>query len=92
MAHQSCLILQSLSMIGNFVTVQQLYDYAVQHDYLKADAYTVLDIISREGFQHKFVGDVNNTIPINPIGNSSAVDFSTLVEYTTEDLLALFST
>ena len=79
-------------MIGNFVTVQQLYDYAVQHDYLKADAYTVLDIINREGFQYKFVGDVNNTIPISPIGNSSTVDFSTLIEYTIEDLLALFST
>ena len=79
-------------MIGNFVTVQQLYDYAVQHDYLKADAYTVLDIINREG---KFIGDVGYNvinIPVNPIGNSSAVDFSTLIEYTTEDLLALFST
>jgi len=80
-------------MIGNFVTVQQLYDYAVQHDYLKADAYTVLDIINREGNSKGDVGcNVINNIPINPIGNSSTVDFSTLVEYTTEDLLALFST
>ena len=79
-------------MIGNFVTVQQLYDYAVQHDYLKADAYTVLDIINREG---NFIGDVGCNvidIPVNPVGNSNTVDFSTLVEYTTEDLLALFST
>ena len=79
-------------MIGNFVTVQQLYDYAVQHNYLKADAYTVLDIINREGeFVHN-VGCNNIAIPVSPIGNSSTVDFSTLVEYTTEDLLALFST
>ena len=79
-------------MIGNFVTVQQLYDYAVQHDYLKADAYTVLDIINREG---NFIGDVGCDVldvPVSPVGNSSTVDFSTLVEYTTEDLLALFST
>lgn len=79
-------------MIGNFVTVQQLYDYAVQHDYLKADAYTVLDIINREG---NSIGDVGCNvidIPVSPVGNSSAVDFSKLVEYTTEDLLALFST
>ena len=80
-------------MIGNFVTVQQLYDYAVQHNYLKADAYTVLDIINREGNSKGDVGcNVINNIPIDPIGNSSAVDFATLVEYTTEDLLALFST
>ena len=80
-------------MIGNFVTVQQLYDYAVQHDYLKADAYTVLDIINREGNSKGDVGcNVINNIPVNPIGNSSTVDFSTLVEYTTEDLLALLST
>ena len=80
-------------MIGNFVTVQQLYDYAVQHNYLKADAYTVLDIISREGLDEgNLVGCNVNFIPVNPIGNSSTVDFSTLVEYTTEDLLALFST
>lgn len=79
-------------MIGNFVTVQQLYDYAVQHNYLKADVHTVLDIINREGMR---IGDVGYNvieIPVSPIGNSSTVDFSTLVEYTTEDLLALFST
>ena len=79
-------------MIGNFVTVQQLYDYAVQHDYLKADAYTVLDIISREGLDEGNLVGCNVTLPINPIGKSSAVDFSTLVEYTTEDLLTLLST
>ena len=79
-------------MIGNSVTVQQLYDYAVQHDYLKADAYTVLDIINREGNSKGDVGCNDINIPVNPIGNSSAVDFSTLIEYTTEDLLALFST
>ena len=79
-------------MIGNFVTVQQLYDYAVQHNYLKADAYTVLDIINREGNSIGNVGCNVIDIPVSPIGNSSAVDFSTLVEYTTEDLLALFST
>jgi hypothetical protein len=79
-------------MIGNFVTVQQLYDYAVQHNYLKADSYTVLDIINREGNSIDDVGCNDINIPVNPIGNSSAVDFSTLVEYTTEDLLALFST
>ena len=79
-------------MIGNFVTVQQLYDFAVQNNYLKADAYTVLDIINREGNSIGNVGCNVINIPVNPIGNSSTVDFSTLVEYTTEDLLALFST
>lgn len=79
-------------MIGNFVTVQQLYDYAVQHDYLKADAYTVLDIINREGNSIGNVGCNAINIPVSPIGNSNTVDFSTLIEYTTEDLLALFST
>lgn len=80
-------------MIGNFVTVQQLYDYAVQHDYLKADVYTVLDIINREENSVSDVGcNVIDNIPVSPIGNSGTVDFSTLVEYTTEDLLALFST
>ena len=79
-------------MIGNFVTVQQLYDYAVQHNYLKADAYTVLDIINREGNSVDDVGYNVINIPVNPIGNSSTVDFSTLIEYTTEDLLALLNT
>ena len=79
-------------MIGNFVTVQQLYDYAVQHDYLKADAYTVLDIINREGNSIGDVGCNIINIPVNPIGKSSTVDFSTLIEYSTEDLLALLST
>ena len=78
-------------MIGNFVTVQQLYDYAVQHDYLKAAAYTVLDIINREGNSKGDVGCNVINIPVNPIGNSSTVDFSTLVEYTVEDLLALLN-
>lgn len=92
MVHQNCLTSQSLSMIGNFVTVQQLYDYAVQHDYLKADAYTVLDIINREGLEEGNLVGCNNILPVSPIGDSSTVDFSTLVEYTTEDLLTLLST
>ena len=79
-------------MIGNFVTVQQLYDYAVQHDYLKADAYTVLDIINREK-EKDFIGNNHKTASLaTPIDNSSTVDFSSLVEYSTEDLIALFST
>lgn len=79
-------------MLGNFVTVQQLYDYAVQHNYLKADARTVLDIISREGTTIKKLNCNTVDIPVNPIGNTSTVDFSTLVEYSIEDLLTLLST
>ena len=82
-------------MIGNFVTVQQLYDYAVQHNYLKADAYTVLDIIRREELYKNDVGcNINNVsiVSISPSEKSSTVDFSTLIEYTTEDLITLLST
>ena len=79
-------------MIGNFVTVQQLYEYAVQHNYLKANAYTVLDIINREKVCHKASDKEIKNIFVSPISKSSTVDFSSLVEYSTEDLIALFST
>ena len=79
-------------MIGNFITVQQLYDFAVQNNYLKADAYTVLDIINREKTQN-FIGNNHKTASlIAPVDNSSTVDFSHLIEYNTEDLIALLST
>lgn len=82
-------------MIGklqNTITVQQLYDYAVLHNYLNADATIVLDIINRE---YKSIADTKNFTNINnvnPVDNTSTIDFNKLVHYTYEDVLALFST
>lgn len=75
-------------MIGNFITVQQLYEYAVLHNYLKADVHTVLSIINRESSS---VGEEHKNL-VTPVSSTNTVDFSSLIEYTTEDLLALFST
>lgn len=76
-------------MIGSPITVKQLYDYAVKHNYLHTNVNTVLDIINRD---NDFVGCNEYHILENPIGNTSTVDFSTLVEYTVDDLLKLLST
>ena len=78
-------------MIGD-ITVKQLYEYALQHNYLNADAKTVLDIINREKVCHKAGDKEIKNILVSPISKSSTVDFSSLVEYSTEDLIALFST
>ena len=74
-------------MIGNFITVQQVYDYAVAHNYLKADIYTVLRIINGDKDTH----NRTDSKSINPVNDSSTVDFSDLVEYTVEDLMTLLS-
>ena len=74
-------------MIGklkNSITVQQLFEYATKHNLLKADAKIVLDIIN---------GDTS--IPLDNNSNKSVNNINTInldkVEYTTDDLLILFS-
>ena len=67
------------------ITVQQLYDYALQHNYLGADVNVVIDIINRENKESNF----------NKIKSSSNStierDFSKIVEYSFEDLIALLT-
>lgn len=85
-----------ISKVKNTITVRQLYDYALQHNYLDSDATIVLDIINREsnniniGIVNKLNSFDNNLV--SPVNNASTIDFNTLVEYSIEDLLALFST
>lgn len=85
-----------ISKIKNTITVRQLYNYALQHNYLDSDTIIVLDIINREsnniniGIVNKLNSFDNNLV--NPVNNASTIDFNTLVEYSIEDLLALFST
>ena len=85
-----------ISKVKNTITVRQLYDYALQHNYLDSDATIVLDIINREsnniniGIVNKLNSFDNNLV--NPVNNASTIDFNTLVEYSIEDLLALFNT
>lgn len=85
-----------IGLINKTITVKQLYDYALQHNYINADAKVVLDIINRErNSQSDRLGSVNDYVEestVNPINNTSTIDFNTLVEYTVEDLLLLFST
>lgn len=79
-------------MTGN-ITVQQLYEYAVQNNYLMLNAATVLDIMERN-FVYNYHNDINignvESCPL-PESNVCTVDFSTLIEYTPEDLLLLLS-
>lgn len=85
-----------ISKVKNTITVRQLYNYALQHNYLDSDTIIVLDIINREsnniniGIVNKLNSFDNNLV--NPVNNASTIDFNTLVEYSIEDLLALFST
>lgn len=82
-------------MIGklqNSITIQQLYDYAVQHNYLNTEVSIVLDIISRESIKGESIRLVNNKSLISPASNIDTIDFSGKVEYTIEDVLTLFST
>ena len=85
-----------ISKVKNTITVRQLYDYALQHNYLDSDAIIVLDIINREsnniniGIVNKLNSFDNNLV--SPVNNASTIGFNTLVEYSIEDLLALFST
>lgn len=85
-----------IGLINKTITVKQLYDYALQHNYINADVKVVLDIINRErNPQGDRLGSVNDYVEestVNPINNTSTIDFNNLVEYTVEDLLLLFST
>lgn len=71
-----------IGIVTKTITVQQLYDCALKHNMLGADYKIILDIIERETV-------LNNTV--NPVKDVSTIDFSKLVEYTVEDLLALLS-
>ena len=79
-------------MIGikrNIITVKDLYDYAVLHNYVNSDVNVVLDIINRE----KYYSETNTTKEhIIGVDTSNTTDFSALVEYSVEDVLNLFST
>lgn len=68
----------NLGKYRNVITVQQLYDYALQHNYLEAEASIVLDIINKENSK-KFSD------------NSITTDFLNKIEYTYDDLITLFS-
>lgn len=78
-------------MIGikrNIITVKDLYDYAVLHNYVNSDVNAVLDIINRE----KYYSETNTTKEyIIGVDTSNTTDFSSLVEYSVEDVLNLFS-
>ena len=77
-------------MTGN-INVQQLYEYAVQNNCLTLSAATVLGIMERN-LVNNYHNDENigTSCPL-PRSSACTVDFSTLVEYTTEDLLLLLS-
>ena len=79
-------------MIGikrNIITVKDLYDYALLHNYVNSDVNVVLDIINRE----KYYSETNTTKEhIIGVDTSNTTDFSALVEYSVEDVLNLFST
>lgn len=75
----------------NTITVQQLYDYALQHNYLGADVNVVIDIINRENKENK-ENKENIFNEIKSTDNSTVKrDFSKIVEYSFEDLIALLT-
>ena len=80
-----------IGILNNTITIQQLYDYALKHDYLGADVNVVLDIISRERQKENetvlLCSDKNNLV--TPTDNTSTIDFSKIKHYTVEDLLNL---
>ena len=73
------------------ITVQQLYEYAIQNNYLALSMETVMDIMERNLVNNYHNGHNRATFGPLPESNIHTVDFSTLVEYTTEDLLLLLS-
>ena len=75
-----------IGKVNKAITVQQLYDYALNHNMLGADYKIVLDIMSRE---RNSVG--KDTLINITTHNTSTIDFNTLIEYSTEDLLTLLS-
>lgn len=73
------------------ITVQQLYEYAIQNNYLALSVETVMDIMERSlvnNYHNEYNEATSNLLPES---NIHTVDFSSLVEYTTEDLLLLLS-
>lgn len=80
-------------MNNGTITVEQLYNYAIQHNYLDTSARVVLDIIDREsnhiGTFNTFGLGQNNLV--SPANNTSTLNFDNLVEYSIEDLLTLLS-
>ena len=81
-----------IGKVNKAVTVRQLYDYALQHNYLDADVRIVLGIINRERSSVGIMEDltIKNNL-ITPANNTSTIDFNNLVEYSIEDLLTLLS-
>lgn len=75
----------SIGIRRNIITVQDLYNYALKHDYVNSDAFIVLEIISKE----KSLLDTKNTSITN---NTTIDDFNTSIEYTIEDVFNLLST
>ena len=73
------------------ITVQQLYEYAIQNNYLALSVETVMDIMERNLINNYHNGHNRATFDPLPESNIHTVDFSSLVEYTTEDLLLLLS-
>lgn len=79
-----------IGILNNTITIQQLYDYALKHNYLGADVNVVLDIISRERQkENETVLECNDNNLVTPTGNTSTIDFSKIEHYTIEDLLNL---
>ena len=75
----------SIGIRRNIITVQDLYNYALKHNYVNSDAFIVLEIISKE----KSLLDTKNTSITN---NTTVDDFNTSIEYTIEDVFNLLST
>lgn len=78
----------NLGIKKSIITVQDLYDYALLNGYTNSEASIVLSIISRE---RNSCGEKGKS-SVSPVSNTGTIDFGTLVEYTTEDVMALFST
>jgi hypothetical protein len=81
-----------IGKVNKAVTVRQLYDYALQHNYLDADARIVLDIINRERSSVGIIEHLNTKSNLaTPANNTSTIDFNNLVEYSINDLITLLS-
>lgn len=81
-----------IGKVNKAVTVKQLYNYALQHNYLDADATIVLGIINRERNSVGIIeySTIDNNL-VTPTNNTSTIDFNNLVEYSINDLLTLLS-
>ena len=79
----------NLGIRNNTITVQDLYDFALLNGYVNSDVSIVLGIINRERNPEAEVKVESN---VTPATNTGTIDFGSLVEYSYEDVLALFST